>query len=141
MQPAVPPDDSTTTTTAPLPRVLVADDDPVVRFVLKRLLTSTLKCVVDEAADGGEALRAIAKTDYRLVLLDLRMPVFDGLQTLGQIRSNPKSATLPVVVLSSTRADEVVRQAVRLGIEDYLVKPFTPAVADRLERLLNKEAA
>src|SRR5829696_6605125 len=98
MLPDAPPDD--TTQTPAVPRVLVADNDPVVCFVLKRLLTTTRKCIVDEAGDGGEVLSAIAAINYQLVLLDLRMPVVDGLRTLEQIRSNPRSAALPVVVFS-----------------------------------------
>jgi len=122
-----------------LPRVLVADDDPVVRHVLRRLLTSACKCVVDEAADGAEVMRAVTKTNYRLVLLDLRMPVVDGLATLGQIRSTPTLAELPVVVLTANRGDDVVRKALQMGVTDYLVKPLTPAVADRLGRLITSE--
>src|SRR6516162_4055110 len=102
-----------------LSRVLVVDDDPVVRQLLLRTLTKTFHCMADEAADGLEALNAISKTHYQLVLLDLRMPGMDGLQVLTHIRSMPAAAALPVIVLSATRADDVVRSAVSLGIVDF----------------------
>jgi CheY-like chemotaxis protein len=119
-------------------RVLVADDDPVVRHVLKRLLTRSFRCVIDEAADGREAVDAVAKVHYQLVLLDLRMPVIDGLQALATIRAAARSAAVPVVVLTASRGDDIVRKALQMGISDYLVKPFTPATTERLARYLPK---
>jgi two-component system cell cycle response regulator len=97
--------------------------------------------MADEAADGLEALNAISKTHYQLVLLDLRMPGMDGLQVLTHIRSMPAAAALPVIVLSATRADDVVRSAVSLGIVDFFVKPLTKEIIDRLGRHLTRQAA
>ena len=125
----------------PTQRVLVADDDPVVRHLLRRILTKEFNCRVDEAADGGEALRAIAHTNYCLVFLDLRMPIVDGLQALEQLRRDPATSNLPVVVLSASRTDDVVLNALQMGIADFLVKPLTPTIAERLQRVLSRHAA
>jgi CheY-like chemotaxis protein len=121
--------------------VLIADDDPVVRHLLRRVLTKEFNCTVDEAADGAEALRAIASTSYCLVFLDLRMPLVDGLQALGYIRSRPETSKVPVIVLSASCADDVVRHAVQMGVADFLMKPLSPSVAERLKRVLSRDAA
>jgi CheY-like chemotaxis protein len=108
------------------PLVLVADDDTVTRIMARSLLEQDGYRVV-EAADGVQALERIGKGgEVRLVILDLNMPRLDGRETLKRLKSNVRTAGLPVVVLtgSSNPADEIM--VIEEGAEDYLRKPLDP---------------
>ncbi len=98
-------------------RVLVADDNPVVRAGLAALLAAQDGIeVVAEAADGRQACAAAAEHRPDVVLLDVRMPVLDGLAALPRL-----VPIAPVLMLTYSREDEVVRAAVRGGAGGYLV--------------------
>jgi len=102
-------------------RVLVVDDDPGVRYTLREILEAE-GLVVDEAADGAEALRRFEAAPAPLVLADLRMPGLDG---LGLLRALAARAPAPRVVLLTAHGSE--RQAVeamKAGAYDYFRKPF-----------------
>ena len=118
-------------------RVLVADNDRTTRTLLKRLLTRDVGCTVTAVEDGLEALAELDRQPYAALLLDVSMPVMGGVETLEAIRGSAHRS-LPVVMMTSERGAEVVRQAVALGITDYVVKPFTaPQTRQRLVRVLH----
>ena len=106
-------------------RVLVVDDDEAVRTLASWQLESD-GFAVDQAADGAEALGAIAAGHPDLVVLDLTMPGIGGLDVLRRVRTAPATESLPVIVLSgrSGETDRIV--GLDLGADDYLVKPFSP---------------
>ena len=83
---------------------------------------------VDEAADGSAALQRLLQSPYDLVILDLNMPFLNGLDTLRSIRRSPKHATLPVLMLTGSADESLVKAAVGLGIVGYLIKPVETAV-------------
>ena len=117
--------------------VLVADDDPTTRLVLKRLLIRDFDCTVTEAQNGLETLARLDEQRYSALLLDVHMPVMGGLEALEAIRGSVHSS-LPVVMLTAERGAAVVKRAVALGITDYLVKPLRPnRIGDRLARVLH----
>jgi CheY-like chemotaxis protein len=119
--------------------VLLVEDDPDVRALLRHLLVRRFDCTVTEATNGVEALEALARSGPDLVLLDLGLPLLDGVEVLEAIRRNRAYAALPVVVSTARGDAEVVTQVIELGIADYLVKPFEPeALADRLGRVLRR---
>jgi DNA-binding NarL/FixJ family response regulator len=98
-------------------RVVVADDNPVVRAGLAALLGGRADIdVVAEAADGGQALAAARELRPDVVLLDVRMPVVDGLAALPHL-----VRLAPVLMLTYSRESEIVQQALRLGAGGYLV--------------------
>ena len=101
--------------------VLVVDDDARVRAGLSRLLRATGFSVTD-AADGQEALARLAEFTPDLVLLDLVMPDIDGFEVLRHIRSEPRSATIPVIMLSASSDPTVRRQAADAGANEFLWK-------------------
>jgi len=118
-------------------KVLIVDDDATTRSVLRRLMVTEFGCTVSEVEDGLDALHLLGKQPFSLMLLDLHLPVFDGLQTLQVIRSSPDLSGLPVVVLSVDREEATVRKLVHLGVSDYLIKPFKVThVAERLRRVV-----
>ena len=116
------------------PAVLVADDDAAVRTTLVKFLKSLGVTEVLEASNGVEAVEQVKATPHlKLILLDLKMPVQDGLVTLGAIRAiNPK---VEIVILTGYpfygEADRVVQQH---GVLDFTVKPVD---LDYLERIIS----
>lgn len=116
--------------------VLICDDDASTRFVIKRLLTQNLGCTTAECVDGVEALRRLDEEETDLIVLDVEMPLLDGVEVLEAIRSSSRLKSLPVLMLSKERREEVVVKLVRLGIEGYILKPpRTEKVLAALERL------
>jgi CheY-like chemotaxis protein len=106
-------------------KVLVADDDYAIRNALKRILRS-LDCVAVEVADGAAALEAVTQQDISAAILDLSMPVLSGVEVLRAIRSSTDRKNLPVVIITGTADQEMARDVIRLGVSDFLAKPFKP---------------
>lgn len=108
----------------PEAKILIVDDDPVVL----KLLTAAIKKYeyqVSTAENGKQALEMIAEDPPDLVLLDIRMPEVDGFATLEAIKSDPVSARVPVVMLTSLSSDRDTRiRCLDLGADDFLAKPF-----------------
>jgi DNA-binding NarL/FixJ family response regulator len=106
-------------------RLLVVDDHPVVRNGLAGMLASQADFeVVGEAADGAEAVAAVAGLLPDVVLMDLRMPVMDGVEAIRAIRSGPASP--PVLVLTTYDADADIVRAIEAGASGYLLKDAPP---------------
>lgn len=112
-------------------KILIVDDDRVSRSVLRAFLKQHASCWIIEAGDGIEALAAVQTEAPALMFLDLGLPTLNGLEVLEALRRDPSHGKLPVIVLSGTGAPATVQQAIKLGIEDYLVKPLKPMVMER----------
>lgn len=119
-------------TNTPHYKVLLVDDDVFSRRLLERYMRS-MPVSVTHAEDGLQALAQIVADPPDLVLLDVNMPVMDGLETLREIRSSPRFARLPVVSVSSNTEKELVMRLVELGLSGFLVKPLKPS--DTIARL------
>lgn len=122
--------------------VLVVDDDADVRSMLRTALSKVKVAALDieEASDGMQALARVARGGVDLVLLDLNMPVMDGHTVLDRIRSDERSATLPVVVVSAGGADSRKRSEDG-GCDFYLGKPLRIVdLLDTVARLLHVNA-
>jgi len=118
-------------------RVLVVDDDPNVRSSIRRTLARNSAAEVLEASDGMSALEMLINHPCDLVVLDLRMPVMDGIQTLRAIRRSPTQGSVPVVMLTGIADEAFVTEALKLGVVDYLIKPVPPAeLFARIARVL-----
>jgi len=105
-------------------RVLVADDEALIRMGLKTMLTEAGYQVVGEAGDGRRALALVRKLDPDLIFLDLKMPEPDGLAVAEQVLAE---GPRPIVVLTAYGDREYVDRAKRLGVMAYLVKPIKEA--------------
>lgn len=117
--------------------VLVVDDDPMARLILRQILQGHLGAAVQEACNGVEAIVALDTSRFDLVLLDLEMPVMDGMTVLRTIRASDRLAGLPVIVLSASRKDHNVVHSIKLGVSDYLTKPFRGReIAERVVQAL-----
>ena len=104
------------------PRVLVADDNADMRSYLARLLGDRYDVVL--TGDGAQALAAAQALAPALVLSDVMMPVMDGLALLAALRADPRTAAVPVVLLSARAGEEAAVGGIEAGADDYLVKPF-----------------
>lgn len=111
----------------PSGRLLVVDDDPRNRELLRRWL-ERLGCRVAVAEHGRQALEMLAANPFDLVLLDVLMPEMDGYETLGRLKSEPGLQDVPVIVLSAIDDLESAVRCIELGAEDYLSKPINPAL-------------
>jgi two-component system nitrogen regulation response regulator GlnG len=111
-------------------RILVADDEPSIRFVLREALESAGHEVV-EAADGNAAREALAAQHFDLALLDIRMPGPSGLELLDGLRARGSEAP-PVVIMTAQNTFENAVEAMKRGAFDYLTKPFELGHVDAL---------
>ena len=115
-------------------RILVADDHEVVRNGLVKVLSETLQPVkIDEAGNGQEAVSKASKTEYDLVVLDMKMPGKSGLDVLKELKQHrPK---LPVLILSMLPEEQFAVRAIRAGASGYLTKD---AAGDELVLAIRK---
>ena len=105
------------------PLVLVADDNADMRQYLFRLLAERYR--VRAVADGEAALAAIREQLPRLVLTDVMMPRLDGFGLLRELRADPRTRDLPVIMLSARAGEESRVEGLQAGADDYLIKPFS----------------
>jgi CheY-like chemotaxis protein len=103
--------------------VLVADDDPMIRELVTRILEDAGYRVL-AAEDGAEALELIRAHRPTAAILDVMMPRLDGIETMRRLRDDPETADLPVMLVTAHAAAADLREGRRLGA-DYLRKPFT----------------
>ncbi|WP_408035104.1 PAS domain S-box protein [Tolypothrix bouteillei] len=104
-------------------RVLLVDDNADMRHYMKRLLNQ--KYEVQAVADGVAALAAVHQQTPDLVITDVMMPKLDGFGLLSKLRANPKTRTLPVILLSARAGEESRVEGLEAGADDYLIKPFS----------------
>ncbi|SUV12173.1 two-component response regulator ResD [Priestia megaterium] len=118
-------------------RLLLVDDEDRIRRLLKMYLEKE-GYIIEEAADGHEAIEKALHIDYDLIVLDLMMPGIDGIEVCKQIRE--KKAT-PIIMLTA-KGEEVNRvQGFEVGTDDYIVKPFSPReVVLRVKALLRRSS-
>ena len=106
---------------APRCRIVIADDTPDIRMLLRWSIEPDQRFeIVGEAANGAEALSLISSLDVDAILLDLAMPVMDGLQAIPQIKL--ASPSTRIVVLSGFDQDSMAGEAIRRGADAYLEK-------------------
>jgi signal transduction histidine kinase/ActR/RegA family two-component response regulator len=108
-------------------RILLAEDEPVNREITVMLLEEAgLK--VDTAGDGGRVLECLAQGDYDLVLMDMQMPVMDGIEATRRLRAAPLACRLPVIALTANAFAEDRTLALAAGMDDFLSKPVEPHI-------------
>jgi YesN/AraC family two-component response regulator len=102
--------------------VLLVEDNAEMRYYLRAVLGDTVNII--EAVNGKDALRQLAERSVDLVISDLMMPEMDGAELVSRLKSSPKYKKLPVITLTALANHETRLSMLRLGIDDYLVKPF-----------------
>ncbi len=105
-------------------RILIIDDLPFMRKVIREILEGTRLFRIEEAENGLEGLHRYREVKPDLVLLDIVMPVLDGISTLERlVKMDPKAR---VIMCSALGQEELIVHAIRLGAKDFVVKPFHP---------------
>lgn len=118
-------------------KALVVEDFETMRNLIAKVLGS-LNIKIIEAVNGIEALKVLDDESVDIVLTDLVMPEMDGFELCEEIRRRPNIRHLPIIVISTHRDAKYVVQALRCGADDYLTKPFTAALAERIiERVMS----
>ena len=116
-------------------KILVVDDFPTMRRIIKNLLKDLGFENVDEAEDGAMGLEKLRNGSFDFVVSDWNMPNMDGLEMLKAIRADPALGKLPVLMVTAEAKKENIIAAAQAGANGYVVKPFTAAI---LEEKLNK---
>jgi two-component system, OmpR family, phosphate regulon response regulator PhoB len=106
-------------------QILVVDDEPdISALVAYHLARASYR--VRTAPDGAEALRAVESQMPDLVVLDLMLPGYSGLEVLRELRRRPETSALPVILLTARREEQDRIEGLELGADDYVSKPFSP---------------
>ena len=118
--------------------VLVIDDDPVILELL-RVNFEIEGFEVITAVDGAEGLERAQAQRPDVVISDIMMPRRDGLQLLGDLKGDPETEDLPVILLSAKAQKSEVQEGLDMGADDYITKPFDPIkLIDRLNAVVAK---
>ena len=116
-------------------KVLIVDDFATMRRILRNILKQLGFTNISEADDGKTALKELQKEKFDLVLCDWNMPEMSGLELLTAIRSDDQLKDLAFVMVTAEAQKENIVTAVKAGVNNYVVKPFT---AETVSEKLNK---
>ena len=118
-------------------RILLVDDSKTMRNIQRGILAQMGHTEVEEAADGLDALSKVGGFEPELILLDWNMPNMDGLSFAKQYRS--KGAKTPIIMVTTEAEKSRVIEAIKAGVNNYVVKPFTPDVLQqRIDETLQR---
>jgi two-component system cell cycle response regulator len=104
-------------------KILSVDDSKTIRMIVKRTF-APYEATVLEAGNGEEGLATAAAEKPDLIILDITMPVMDGVTMLGKLKEDPELKGIPVIMLTAESGRENVAFIAKLGVRDYVVKPF-----------------
>jgi two-component system chemotaxis response regulator CheY len=124
-------------------RILIVDDFPTMRRIVRGLLNDLGFSNTVEAEDGHSALSKLRKAPFDLVITDWNMPGMTGIDLLMAIRADAALAKLPVLLVTAEAKRDQILAAAQAGVNGYITKPFTAAtLADKLARIFERiEAA
>lgn len=117
-------------------RILIVEDEESL-LKLETILLTVKGFEVTGAFTGKMAMDKIGTEDFDLVLLDIMLPDFDGFEVCRQIRNNPRTATIPIIMLTGKKSQNDHDKGVSCGANSYIIKPFKSAmIIDEINRLL-----
>jgi two-component system chemotaxis response regulator CheY len=123
-------------------RVLVVDDSSTMRRIIANTLKKLGHNEIIEAGDGTEALQIVEAGKPDLILTDWNMPKMDGREFVQTLRQKPDMGGIPVLMVTTQAEQPDAVLALEAGVNDYVVKPFTPeALKEKIEEVLSKMAA
>lgn len=122
------------------PHLLVVEDNPDLQEYIKLVLSENYK--VTTASNGEEALKELIKeNEFKLIISDLMMPVMDGYQLLERLKSSDATRHIPVIMLTARAAVQDKLKALRIGVDDYMLKPFDEEELEtRIDNLLRNQS-
>ena len=104
-------------------KILTVDDSKTIRMIVKKAFRP-YNCELFEGENGVEGLAIAAKEMPDLIILDITMPVMTGIEMLGKLKAESDLKDIPVIMLTAESGKENVMQIVKMGVKDYIVKPF-----------------
>lgn len=118
-------------------KIIAVDDSPTMR----RIIINTLKRAgftdVAEAKDGKDALAKMKVDDFNFVITDWNMPEMDGLTFVTTLRSDEKYKDLPILMVTTRSVKDDILEAMKAGVNNYIVKPFTPeTLKEKINQIL-----
>jgi two-component system cell cycle response regulator len=117
-------------------KILTVDDSKTIRLIVARAF-KTFDCEIMEACNGVEGLAMVGREKPDVIILDVTMPVMDGCEMLSRLRSNGETRSIPVVMLTAEAGRENVLRIAKMGVRDYLVKPFKEdQIVERVGRIV-----
>ena len=105
-------------------RILIVEDSPTMRQLLVFALRRLKDVEIVEAQDGMDGLRSISSEPFDIALIDINMPVMDGLKLISLVRGEDSLREIPIVVITTEGASEDRERAIALGANEYLTKPI-----------------
>lgn len=121
-------------------KALLIDDDDDVRFIAGMSLSHVGGMTVIQAANGAEGARKALDENPDVILLDMMMPLMDGVQTLAELRAHSATAVIPVIFLTAKTFPADIDRMLDLGVAGVLTKPFNPQTLAEEVRLLVQES-
>lgn len=121
-------------------KVLTVDDSKTIRMIVKKAFRP-YDCELFEGADGAEGLMLATQEKPDLIVLDITMPVMNGIEMLSKLKSEPDLKDIPVIMLTAESGKDNVMQIVKMGVKDYMVKPFKgEQLIERVTKLVKLES-
>lgn len=122
-------------------KILVVDDFSTMRRIVKNLLRELGFTNLDEADDGQTAWPKLQSGHYDFLVTDWNMPGMTGIDLLKNVRANPATANMPVLMVTAESKREHIIQAAQAGVNGYIIKPFTAAtLKEKLDKVFVRSA-
>lgn len=109
-------------------RILLVDDSATIRLMIRKAIMLSIPDVdeIIEATDGIDALAKLSDHKVDLMLVDINMPRMDGVRFISRVKTAPKYADIPVIVVSTEGSEDRIKELKAYGIKDFIRKPFKP---------------
>jgi two-component system chemotaxis response regulator CheY len=121
-------------------KILIVDDFSTMRRIEKNILKHIGFTNIDEAGDGSEALQKLRGKKYDFIISDWNMPVMEGIELLRAVRADESLKHLPFLMVTAEAEKASVLLAIKEGVSNYIVKPFTEDVIKaKIEQIFNKK--
>jgi len=120
-------------------KVLTVDDSKTIRMIVKKAF-KPYECEISEAEDGQKGFESAKNEKPEIIILDITMPVMTGTEMLAKLKGDPDLKDVPVIMLTAESGKENVLEIVKMGVTDYMVKPFKgQQLIDRVTKILTLE--
>lgn len=120
-------------------KILVVDDFSTMRRIVKNILKQLGYENIDEAEDGVQAYSKLKNGGFGFVVADWNMPNMDGIELLKKVRSDPELKDMPFLMVTAEAKKEKVIEAIKAGVNNYIVKPFTAEVLkEKMDKIFEK---
>lgn len=117
-------------------KVLVVEDSPTMRQLIAFALKPLKDCQIVEATDGLDGLKKLNQHTFSIALVDINMPLMDGLKLVRIMKEDPKNRQVPVIIISTEGGEAVKEKALALGVNAYITKPIKAAIVLQTVRSL-----